>query len=97
MTTMELCKGTREPDRERVRDSGTVAATVAAEPACPACEYADGRAWSDPGADYCAGVSRALAAAELGIVRFPFHFCPAHRALVREETQRAQGTDPPKR
>jgi len=89
----------RELDPARARDSGTVAVAVAADPACPACEYVAARAWSDPGTDYCAGVSRALAATELRDVRFPFHFCPAHRALVREGAQRAEEdrpTAPPK-
>jgi hypothetical protein len=80
-----------------MKESGTVRAAPAAEPACPACEYARSRAWSDPGADYCAGVARALAATELGRVHFPFDFCRAHRAIVREASQhtRRSGNNTP--
>ena len=74
---------------QRTLDSGTVRAAPAAEPACPACEYAAGWTGSDPGADYCAGAARALAALEHGTVHFPFDFCRAHRALIREGVQRA--------
>lgn len=80
--------GSRQADAD-LAASGTMAAAPAVEPGCPACEYA-AEGWAGPGAAYCAGVAAALAATELRDVRFPFHFCPSHRAMLREATQRAE-------
>lgn len=75
-------------ERAEHHASDTVPA-AAAEPTCPACEYASDLTRVDPTVAFCTGVARALAATERRVVSFPFHFCRAHRAIVSKKTQEA--------
>jgi hypothetical protein len=83
--------GERAPGAgERAEHASDTVPAAAAEPACPACEYAsDLTRAGDPTVAFCAGVARALAATERRVVSFPFHFCRTHRAIVCKKTQEA--------
>jgi|HubBroStandDraft_1064217.scaffolds.fasta_scaffold101834_2 hypothetical protein len=78
--------GRREPASGAVR--AAPAAVPAADPPCPACEYASDVTRYDPVAAFCAGVVQGLGAAGSGGVTYIFRFCQAHRAHFRDGGRR---------